>query len=278
MDALTSIAEIVRTLIAKISTLFEVIDLSFFVSGGTCMLAFVYMRHVYVGTLPDLSGALVFAIAILGSYVTGLLCFAIGRWLRRKVLGRTWSVDLNEHLAQTLAAHGIEGSDLARPYLRGTRTRRDALYPRLWAELRQDASLKPSFELISSYWVRAAVFDGLIAALSFWGLAVYRTLDKERGFGTQPEVGYGALTLVVVGIIACAREASRSERYQADELAATFAYATDKRRAEDRAADLEAEEGVALDAPSKSEAPSKSDAPEAPEAPAPAVKRKKRPS
>lgn len=286
VDPLTNIAEIVRTLISKISTLFEVIDLSFFVSGGTCMLAFVYMRHVYVGALPDLSGALTFCVAILGSYVMGLLCFAIGRWLRRTALGRPWTVDLNAHLADCLASHGLDAGEPARPYLRSPRSRKDALYPRLWAELRQDVSLKPSFELITSYWVRAAVYDGLIAALGFWGLAVYRTLDQERGFSTQPQAGYGALTLVVVGIIACAREASRSERYQVDEITATLAYAADKRRADQRAADRERERGEALEAPllpSRSEAPelpSKGEPAEPPaksEAGETALKRKKRP-
>jgi hypothetical protein len=230
VDALTSIADIVRTLIAKISTLFDVIDLSFFVSGGTCMLAFVYMRYVYVGALPEISGGLTFAIAILGSYVMGLLCFAMGRWFRRKAIGRPWAVGVSEHTAASLDAHGISGDKLMSGYLAQTaRARKDALYPRLWTELRQDTSLKPSFELIASYWVRAAVYDGLIAALFVWGLAVWRTLSAARGFGTQPEIGYGALAFLGIGILACAREAGRSERFQVDEITATMAYLSDKR-------------------------------------------------
>lgn len=232
VDALGTLAEIIRTLITKISTLFDVIDLSFFVSGGTCALAFVYMRYVYVGTLPDLSGALAFAVAVIGSYVMGLLCFSIGRWLRRLFLGRLWSVDIATHMANRLGSHGLDLDELMRSYLAGGPARKDALYPRLWTEIRQDATLKPSFELLASYWVRTAAYDGLVTALMIWALALWRTLYQPRGFLSQPEIGYGALIFVGLGIIACAREASRSERYQVDEITATMAYAADKRRRE----------------------------------------------
>lgn len=230
MDALSQISEIVRLLIAKISTLFDVIDLSFFVSGGTCMLAFVYMRYVHVGSLPDLSAGLTFTITILGSYVMGLLCFAIGRWIRRATLGRPWTIAINDHLSGAVGSHGIERDPLISAYLSAGPKRRESLYTRLWTELRQDAHLKPSFELIGSYWVRAAVYDGLIPALVVWALAVWRTLEAERGFGTQPFVGYAVIVFIAFGVLACAREAARSERYQVDELTATIAYACDKRR------------------------------------------------
>jgi hypothetical protein len=229
VEVLASIAELVKVLITKISTIFDVIDLSFFVPGGTCMLAFVYMRYVHGGLLPDVSGILAFAIAILGSYVMGLLCFAMGRWFRRATIGRPWVVRLEGRLEPVLEAHGLHKDDVMSAYLKRGRTGRDVLYPRLWAELRQDPSLKPSFDLLTSYWVRAAVYDGLITALFVWSFAVWLALWHDRGFVSKPEVGYGILIFIFVGILTCSREASRSERYQVDEITATLAHARDKR-------------------------------------------------
>lgn len=241
METLNSIAELVKVLVSKISTLFDVIDLSFFVSGGSCMLALVYMRYVHGGALPEISGALAFAIAILGSYVMGLLCFSMGRWIRRVLLGRPWAIKFDDQVKNAVEAHGLRVDAFIDGYFERKSASKEALYTRLWAELRHSPDLKASLDLLTAYWVRAAVYDGLIAAMGVWAFAVVLALSRDRGFLAMPEVGYGILVFIGLGMITCAREASRSDRYQVDEITATLAHAYSRREREAREREREAQ-------------------------------------
>jgi hypothetical protein len=206
VESLGSIAELIKVTVAKISALFDVFDLSFFVSGGACLLAFAYLRSIYGDALPFPEGALAVAAVIAGSYISGLLCFAAGRWLRRTVLGRPWQVDFEARLAQAMRSHGLD----------------------------DDPDLKVSFDLLRSYWVRAAVYDGLICVLVIWGFAIGLAMFEPNGLQHAREVGGGILGCLVIGLATCSREASRSDEYQIDEIVASLAYARE-RRAELRA-------------------------------------------
>jgi hypothetical protein len=232
VETLSSIAELIKVVVAKISALFDVFDVSFFVSGGATMLAFAYLRHIYDpvahGALPYPHGGLGVAAAILGSYIFGLLCFASGRWIRRQTIGRFWQCDFEERLAQALRSHGLDEEGSVGLYLKRNAKARD-IYPRLWAEVRQDNELKASFDLLRSYWVRAAVYDGLICVIVIWGLVVGLSLTKPSGLGAAPAAGGVILGCLAIGLAACSREAARSDEYQIDEIVATLAYARDRR-------------------------------------------------
>lgn len=231
VETLSSIAELIKVLVSKISAIFDVFDASFFVSGGACMLAFAYLRYIYGDALPYPEGALGVAAAILGSYIFGLLCFATGRWLRRRALGRFWKVDFEARLGQALRAHGLDVDSSLAGYFKRQAKGKD-IYPRLWAELRQEDSLKASFDLLRSYWVRAAIYDGMICVVVIWGLAVGLSLTEAKGLRGTPEVGGVILGCLLIGLAACSREASRSDEYQIDEIVATLAYARDRRSRE----------------------------------------------
>ena len=233
MESLGSIAELIKVTVAKISAIFDVFDLSFFVSGGACLLAFAYLRSIYGDALPFPEGALAVAAVIAGSYISGLLCFAAGRWLRRTVLGRPWQVDFEARLAQAMRSHGLDEDAALAPYFKRKAKARD-IYPRLWAEVRQSDDLKVSFDLLRSYWVRAAVYDGLICVLVIWGFAIGIAMFEPNGLQNAREVGGGILACLVIGLATCSREASRSDEYQIDEIVASLAYARE-RRAEIRA-------------------------------------------
>ncbi|HLM72169.1 MAG TPA: hypothetical protein VK459_05750 [Polyangiaceae bacterium] len=233
METLGSIAELIKVIVAKISALFDVFDVSFFVSGGACMLAFAYLRTIYGDALPYPGGALAVAAAIVGSYISGLLCFAAGRWLRRTIFGRPWQGDFEVRLGQAMRTHGLDEDATYAPYFKRHARWRD-VYPRLWAEVRQADDLKASFDLLRSYWVRSAVYDGLLCVLVIWGLAIGLALREPNGLANAREVGFAILGFLGIGLVACSREAARSDEYQIDEIAATLAYARD-RRAEIRA-------------------------------------------
>jgi hypothetical protein len=228
VESLGSIAEMIKVIVAKISALFDVFDVSFFVSGGACLLAFAYLRSIYGDVLPFPEGALAVGAAIVGSYITGLLCFAAGRWLRRTILGRPWQVQMEARLEQAMRSHGLDEDAALAPYFKRKAKARD-IYPRLWAEVRQSDDLKVSFDLLRSYWVRSAVYDGLICVLVIWGFAIGLAMFEPNGLQNAREVGGGILGCLAIGLVTCSREASRSDEYQIDEIAATLAYAREKR-------------------------------------------------
>jgi len=228
VETLSSIAELIKVIVAKISALFDVFDVSFFVSGGACMLAFAYLRSVYGSAMPYPQGALAVAAAVVGSYIAGLLCFATGRWLRRRVLGLLWQGDFEARLRQAMSAHGLDKDPSLAPYFERKAKARD-IYPRLWAEIRQADDLKASFDLLRSYWVRAAVYDGLLCVIVIWGLAIGISLFEPNGLMQAREVGAVIFLCLLIGLAACSREAARSDEYQVDEIVATLAYAREKR-------------------------------------------------
>lgn len=234
---------VVKAILDKVAGFFDILDLSFFVSGAVCLSGFVYALS------PDpfpvferlLDQGYKIGAALVASYVLGLVCFSLGRWLRSALTlrGRTASKPsvskrwaalaklLRTHGLAKLgpyAAYGIDEEDETFSH------RMEGLYTRLWAELRQDKELAPSFDLVRKYWVMAATCDGLVAALLVWGGAsLVRLVVAATAQGAPPTAGALAITSlqVIFFLLAtrtCAREAHRLSVYQAEEVVATLAH------------------------------------------------------
>ena len=105
-----------------------------------------------------------------------------------------------------------------------------ALYTRLWAGIRHDPRLQPSLTVLNRYWVMAATYDGLAAALLLWG-AVLAEMILHRshwtGMGAWAGAG-GTLGAFVVFALLCGREAGRYTMHQTGELAAMLAAAQER--------------------------------------------------
>jgi hypothetical protein len=194
---MSELGEALKTIFGKISAFFDLFDLSFFVSGAVSLSALIFWLHLAGKQVPfNLQGWLKVLAIILGCYVSGLFCFAVGRWIhwfqRKKHEKKS-----NDHFREILEAHGLADERPFSDYLsRAKGIRR--LYTRLWAEVRQMDQLSPSLSLLNRYWVMAATYDG-----SFIGIPM-------------------AVVLFMVSW-RCFMESSRLVSNQREELVATIA-------------------------------------------------------
>lgn len=243
------LAEILSTLFRKISDFFDILDLSFFVSGlfGLAPLAYWLVRGnngTNVARFQQEMGPFLFGIGlIVGTYVAGLICFAGGRAARRLLrglgqkLGLGHSGGFSEYVERALKSHGLHDDPEIADYV----TRRAEhpnsmtyLYVRMWAKLRETPALTSSFVLVKRYWIMSAIYDGLGCALLLW-LGAGLTW-KLRGDPNLPLNDWSWIELIPVflGLVAvvgtCFQESARLSHSQVDEMVATLALLDPTRR------------------------------------------------
>jgi hypothetical protein len=175
--------------------------------------------------LAGIDGWLKVLAVILTFYVSGLVCFAAGRWIRTGIRVKEYEDRFDDHFRSTLEAHGLESKEPFREYLeRTSRKGISRLYVRLWAEVRQSPALTPSFSLLKRYWVMAATYDGIAMSIWIWvftialwcfGIGFRESLDWKIGI---PLIGF-----LVFASRSCSREAGRYGKYQVEELVASIA-------------------------------------------------------
>lgn len=237
-------SEVARAVNALFDKLFEILDLSFVVSGATFMAALAWDPRTSELDIPRLvEGPLGIAILVVAAHTSGMTCFAAGRQVRRwltSLLRRRPPID---ELFGQLIRHGVievrpnvaldqpnafvftgkvdipwlaryvEGPGGSQPY---------ALYARMWAEVRQQERLLPSFSLVRRYWVSAATLDGLFVALLTWAMFLF-PLDGAA----YDRVGVFPSLLAFVGSWFCLWEARRYAKYQIEEIVGTVVHAYD---------------------------------------------------
>lgn len=233
-------AKALQTLLARIGAFFDIFDLSFFVSGrgqrGGAVAGLQAARRPAFEHSPRRLPTGI----LLGCYVLGLLCFALGRALRQGVVrlfrGAGSSQRLREALAAAVKAHDLGtaplGPKVAKTigqYLqsrdgKGSEAGTQWLYTLLWTKLRQTPHLAPSLMLLNRYWVMTATNDGLGAAALLWSGTL---LCYWRGWGLpmagSAMAGVGAVVGVLLALLFL-REAQRYVLVQIDELCATVAW------------------------------------------------------
>lgn len=227
-------ADALKTLLARIGEIFGVFDLSFFVAGAVCAGAVVFGGYISGATwlsrlAPEEWKAVQIGAAVLGCYVLGIVCFAAGRrrrrpsfYLRLPEQLRAFALD-REYDLQALPPSGTARAE-----------RCSLLYTRLWAEMRQDKALAPSLNLVTRYWVMAAMCDGLGVALGLWVVLWLAWWGQFEPAPAHPAHAVMVLVGVALGAAMwlCFREANRYGDYQMHEVVATLAYRHDARRSE----------------------------------------------
>jgi hypothetical protein len=267
---MSEVAKAVKPLFDKFIDFFDIFDLSFFVSGATFVAAIAWAQltpnlgivlgypwdpeqepstngiNVEVAPVGSLSldglpgvGVIVL---VLASYISGMTCFAVGRFVRkwvyravdnnRRKRGKRPPSVLFAELAQhgmiakapdgegwVVTEHGQKLRWMSRYFAQGGKGQETALYVRMWAEVRQRAIFAPSFSLLRRYWVSSATLDGLFVALSTW--AALLALVQQDVHGWIPSIAtFG-------GALFCLREARRYGEFQREELVATLLLAYD---------------------------------------------------
>jgi len=230
------IGEALRLIFSKLSEFLDVFDLSFLISGGITLLAFLYLGWavgIDVTTVPAEPGVFFVAFAaLLVAYVCGLICFTVGRHLRRLLqtasapwYGRDAAAFVDTRLDPMVRGHALERDERFSTYFeQGPASR--YLYVRMWAELRHDPRREASLTLLNRYWKLAATYDGLAAAALLWmGVFAVTGLGALGATVTVLPAGMSIAMAVLslVGFLACCLEGKRYDQYQLEELAATMA-------------------------------------------------------
>jgi hypothetical protein len=222
---MTELAESLKALSGRIGSFFDLFDLSFFVSGSVSLSAFIFWMHLSNQILPmRLEGWLKVLVIILACYVNGLVCFAVGRWIRIPKRRSNRISVFDELFSKVLKAHGLADEGTFKEYIgRSTDGGVRRLYIRLWAEVRQLDQLSPSLVVLNRYWVMAATYDGLATALFIWAI-VFSVWSAGIGIAPPLELRVGIPVIALLLLIAyfCLREAQRFVRNQVEELVATI--------------------------------------------------------
>jgi hypothetical protein len=256
---MSEVAKAVKPLFDKFIDFFDIFDLSFFVSGATFVAAIAWARltpnlEVLLGYPSESTAAgdpsapadgvpgVGIIVLVLASYISGMTCFAIGRFIRKWLYkavdeiqrrrGKRAPSVLFAELAQhgvierradndgwEVTVHGHKLKWLPRYFADGGRGQESALYVRMWAEVRQREIFAPSFSLLRRYWVSSATLDGLFVALITWGALLWVV--------QRPEHGWLPTLATFGGAAFCLREARRYGEYQREELIATLLLAYD---------------------------------------------------
>lgn len=247
------LGEALKLIFSKVAGFFDIFDLSFFVSGITSAAAiasFLHLAGVTVTTI--LASKIGIFLAALASYSLGLVSFALGRQFQRVVslvLNKKELKAAEEQFIETLKAHGLAEQQPFKIYLpkekkesvekkklkkeekkklkeeeKKESNRIQALYTRLWAEIRHSEQISASLELLNSYWVKAATYDGLAVSFLLWS-AVFLCNTFEwvvQNYLGRPISAFLA-TFFLGASLTCLKEARRYREYQAKELVATIA-------------------------------------------------------
>jgi len=225
-SSLKELSEGLKSILERIADFFDIFDLSFIVSGATAISAFAFWGWRAGVSFPVVPPGWVQVISlVIACYVAGLVCFAVGRWIRMGWRWRSAEKRFYSWFVRVLEGHGLTNASPAKEYLERKQARGDwRLYVRLWAEVRQSSCLAASFSLLRRYWVMAATYDGVGIALMLWavtligcvlGVAGAKPIDRWLGIPLACALGVSA--------IACSREAGRYVDYQVEELVASIA-------------------------------------------------------
>jgi hypothetical protein len=210
------------TIFAGIGEFFGFFDMSFFVAGASILGAAGYWAYfISHEDLNGLNSALGIGGLIIGSYVLGLVAFAMGRPIRRSLVTPVlnWSRSLKGRSCPTfgdlLENHGITEM----PMFSGYRERdgKRALMYFMWAEVRKAPELVGAHRFLNRFWVMAAVFDGIALSLWVWAYVLIRVYNV---FG---ENGYlWAICACIVASIFCFGRAESYDRNGLEEFVGSF--------------------------------------------------------
>lgn len=247
---MTEAVQSLQALLGRISSFFDIFDLSFVVSGASSLAALflMYKLNAPIG-FPDWLGTVYGGILIvLGCYVLGMMSFILGRIVRRGIMRvYKWS-RFDERLAQqvtdALREHDIkvkddEHSTLAEcvrklhPQTEHSHRNKplDAklqpvalrLYTLLWTQVRQQHELAPSHVLLNRYWVMAALCDGMIVASILWFGVLVGSLPRLELLQVLFMAKLGVV-LALLAFVLFVREAERYSVVQVNDLVSTLAW------------------------------------------------------
>ncbi len=231
------IAKAFNTLFTKLSDFFDILDLSFIISGAASVGAIWIWYFWKTGEhIHNINSTFEIITLIIACYISGLICFATGRWMRH-VVGRQVQqffykkdkiIRFEHRFKEVVEAHGLIDTPEVESYFKREDKRGPwRLYIRMWAYLRHQGALSNSLSLAKRYWVLAATYDGLSTVIVIW-LFLFMDVGFDLSGSFKVDLFFKKfapyyLPVLALAFYVCLREANRYFYYQVEEVVASVA-------------------------------------------------------
>ncbi|MBM83107.1 MAG: hypothetical protein CMJ78_21305 [Planctomycetaceae bacterium] len=210
----------------KLSQFFDILDLSFWLTGSLSLAAILVGGSLIGLEFPDwMNSTIGFILGGVAAYILGLVSRRVGKYLISAIFGYNECAKLEHELARHVDKHSQHpmlnrlppGHDSNVANEEQELRKRKALTTRLWVELRQRPDLRPCCDDKPK-----KTKDNKPIATKQNKCCTWEWLEKRRLF-------FGGLAIVglFIAAYALAHEGNNSRNEQIYELAATFAFHDD---------------------------------------------------
>lgn len=203
-----------QKIIDILSDAFSILDFSHIVSGVSTFLIITLALHLHDIHLVLMNDTLTVICSIFLAYVSGILSWIIGRWIRKKVQNYTKDFKAvfnttKKAVCPTKAYHFIPIID------------EDEAYTYMWIELNKEKRAKERVAFIHRFWVMQAMFEGLMTSC---GIAIIATIELKISFCRNFPCGYFIFLLFfLLGMFClCMNAAKENARNQIKEVIISY--------------------------------------------------------
>ena len=155
----------------RISEALNFFDFSFIVSGlMTLGIIYCSISNYYTFDLSGYSKTVIIIAAIVMVYVSGLISFSVGKWLRLKILSNGNKEYFNKVFCNALSFVNSEPyckSEEFSKYLdidKFDNTKYKSVYSKMWLDLRHCEEAKETMRHLNRFWMMQAVYEGLFTS------------------------------------------------------------------------------------------------------------------
>lgn len=176
-------------IIDRISETLNFFDFSFIVSGlVTFGIIYCSINNIYTFDLSVYSKTAIIIAIIVLVYVSGLVSFSMGKWLRLKILCLKNKEYFNDVFSNALTFINsepyLENEEISK-YISGKSIKNNykSVYSKMWLDLRHCEDAKDTIRHLNRFWMMQAVYEGLFTS-SIIGLlsSLYFWYDKDSGY------------------------------------------------------------------------------------------------
>lgn len=210
-------------IIDRISEALNFFDFSFIVSGlMTFGIIYCSISSYYTFDLSIYSKTIIIVATIVMVYVSGLISFSIGKWLRLKVLYIRNKEYFNDVFYNTLSFVNsvpyCENEEIS-IYLNRSEfaAKYKSVYSKMWLDLRHCEEAKETFRHLNRFWMMQAVYEGLYTSsiIGFISSGFFIYINRSSYY-------YVTALLSIISIRFCSKEAKRYAETQILEIVLAY--------------------------------------------------------
>lgn len=176
-------------IIDRISETLNFFDFSFIVSGlVTFGIIYCSINNIYTFDISGYSKTAIIIAIIVLVYVSGLVSFSIGKWLRLKMLciwNKEYFNDVFNKVLSFVNSDPYSVNEEISKYLDAdfSKDKYKGVYSKMWLDLRHCEEAKDTIRHLNRFWMMQAVYEGLFTS-SIIGLlsSFYFWCDKDSGY------------------------------------------------------------------------------------------------